>query len=153
MSVKRLAHNVYYCGHCPSAEEEEALLTDPKYGKLFQDKDFNRAPKGFDNVVKGVLNPKPSRDFITKDHSEQQLIEMIIDDLEDNWNLDIDNDDIEKYSKLNGQINTIKAYVIKKIKGTPLSDFHKKELIEDIQNKRDVFHLLHTLYIKAHPHF
>lgn len=153
MSNKRLAHKIYYCGHCPSAEEEEALLADPKYGKLFQDKDFNRAPKGFDSKVDAVLNPKPSRNFIAKDDSEQKLIEMIIDDLEDNWGLDIDNDDADKFNKLNSQVNTIKAYVIKKIKSTPLSDFHKKELIEDIQNKRDVHHLLHTLYIKSHPHF
>lgn len=153
MSIKRLAHKVYYCGHCPSAEEEEALLADSKYGRLFQDKDFNRAPKGFDNAVQKVLTPKPSRQIISKDHSEQELISMIIDDLEDNWNIDIDNEDGEKLSKLDKQLNSVKAYIIKRIKGTPLSDFHKKELIEDIQLKRDITHLLHYLYIKAHPHF
>jgi hypothetical protein len=153
MSNKRLAHKVYYCGHCPSAEEEEALLADPKYGKLFQDKDFNRVPKGFDSKVDALLNPKPSRNFIAKDDSEQRLIEIIIDELEDNFGLDIDNDDADKFDKLNNQVNIVKSYIIKKIKNAPLSSFHKKELIEDIQNKRDIYHLLHVLYIKAHPHF
>ena len=153
MSIKRLAHKVYYCGHCPSAEEEEMLLNDKKYGRLFQDKDFNRAPKGFDSAVQNALNPKPSREMISKDYSEQRLIEMIIDELEDNFNIDIDNDDGEKLSKLDKQLNVVKSYIVKKIKSTPLSDFHKKELSEDIFSKRDINHLLHYLYIKAHPHF
>lgn len=153
MNIKKLAHKVYYSGYCPSHEEEEALLSDKKYGKVFKGREFVRVPKNFDSAVDSLINNKPASKGIGKARQEQEIIDSIISDTEDQFGFDIDNQEIGKITKLNSKIGSVKSFIVNKIKESPLGPRHKQDLIEEITPLKDMTELLHVLYIRALPSF
>lgn len=129
-NTRKIARKLFYtddCDYIPSEEEERELNT--RYGMEYPYK--NKFNSMVDEYTSEEQEEKPTTsspsDNPFKPYTRITLSE-IIDQIEDDYNLDVNNRDPKKYKRLEDRFEDIKKQVWRKIMLSKLPDVIKQEL-------------------------
>jgi hypothetical protein len=149
-NTRKIAQKIFYTGECdilPTEEEEHELST--KYGMKFpyQNK-FNKLVSDFteeqeEKPAKAGLfdNPFPP---VTR-----AALSKIVDELDDDYNLGVDNIDPKKYKRLESRLDDVKKNAWRKIMLSKIPDITKRELAKGIERAKSIRSLFAYLLLKV----
>lgn len=145
-NTKRIARQIFFTGRTdiePTEDEEYDLKT--RYGL-----DLPK-PGKFNDEVEEVVSyyedeeVGPTLDDKFPPHTKHVLA-RIADEIEDEFRLDLDNDDPKKYIRLNNKLEAFKKFVWRRIMLSKLPDFVKEDLDRIIDRAETAEAILMTLY-------
>lgn len=149
-NTKRIARQLFYTGNTdiePTEEEEYKLNT--KYGITIPKKD--RFKKEVAKVMK-YNEDEEGGSAIPEDRlppTVKSAISRIYDELEDEFNLDIDNKDPKKYQRLQQRFDVFKKAAWRKVMFLEIPEIYKRDLSKRIDSATTPEEILLLLCYRA----
>lgn len=147
-NTKYIARSLFYTGDCdytPSEEEEREL--NVKYGMSFPYKNkFNKLADKYTKEQEEQEEANTQNDLIP--HTRLAIADLI-DEIEDEYNLDVNNLDPKKYKRLENRFEDVQKHIWKKIMMSNLPDVIRKNLAKHVERSKSVFEILMFLLFKT----
>jgi hypothetical protein len=143
MRTKQIARDLFYTGKTDiTPTEDEELQLKQKYGLEVPYKST------FQHEVDGILAPsEDAEEGFTSTLSKvtSRYLGNLYDEIEDDYNLDITNRDVEKYNKLENNFEAIKKAIYRKVMLSKLPETEKNMVSKRIESSKDINQLLSYL--------
>lgn len=147
-NTRHIARKLFYtdeCDYLPSEEEERELNT--KYGIKFPYK--NKFDSLVDEYTTEEQEELPNTSSTGFTPFSRMIISKIVDEIEDDYNLDVNNLDPKKYKRLEARFEEIQKQVWRKIMFSGLPDQIKKDVARLVERAETFQQMYAALLMKV----